>query len=60
MFEGYAVAHLVGLTAIDGLHRAECKVFLVVVGWTYGTLYDVARLQEIFLDLLGRYVDVVG
>ncbi len=60
MLESHAVAHLGGLTAVDELHAAHGKVFLILMGRTDGTLYDVAGLQAVFLDLLGRYVHIVG
>ena len=60
VLEGHAVAHLGGVTAVDVLHAAHSEVFLVLMGRTDGTLYDVAGLQAVFLDLLGRYVHIVG
>ena len=60
VLESHAVAHLGGVTAVDELHATHGKVFLILMGRTDGTLYDVAGLQAVFLDLLGRYVHIVG
>ena len=58
--EGDAVAHFLGLAAVDEVGLDEWEVLLAGLGWTDDTHDGVAGLQPHQLDLRLRHVDVVG
>ena len=60
VLEGHTVAHFMRLASVDGLDIAHRKIFLIIVRRTDSTIHNITSLQRILLDLLWRYVDVVG
>ena len=60
VLKSHTVAHLLRQTSVDGVHRVHGEVFLVVMWRTNGTIYHIARLQSVALNLLRTYVDIVG
>ena len=60
VLESHTIANLIRITAIDRVDRREGEVFLVLMGRTHGAIHHIAGLQTILLNLLGRYVDIIG
>ena len=59
MLKRYSVANIHRLTAVNHIDACQREVLLAVMGWANMTLDNVAGLQTIVLNLLGRYIYII-